>query len=268
MPPAIRIPTEDDFKSLSPDLVLSLYFPSPRESTTAILILLHGLGGDEASFAAFARSMSLPGVLAISLRGTNPLPPALLGEPLGSGPPKHFHWGDDLNLAPNTGDLDPDPGFEKAADLIQRRLVQEVLVDRCGWRTDDILFFGFGQGGSLALGLASKLRIGPQVEEVTGDESPDVLNKPRVFKGIVSIGGPLPQSMVPTISSRPKSQTPVMICHGRNSELIDDDAIDAVKAEFDHVQVVQWSKAADSMPGNRDEMLPIMKFLAERLRTW
>lgn len=266
MPSQIRIPKADDFKSLSPDLTLALHFPSPPESMTAILILLHGLGDSEATFASFARGMNLPGVLAISVRGINPIPPAMLGEPIARGPPRHFHWGDDLNLAPNSGGLDMDPGFTKATDLIMDRLVRETLVDKCGWELSDILFFGFGQGGSLALGLASKAREGPRVEEVREDKDGKPIETPKSFKGVVSIGGALPTSMIPTVSDRSKSKTPVLVCHGKSCETIDDDAVDVLKKEFVDVREVKWKKAESTMPANREEMLPIMQFFAERLR--
>lgn len=265
MAPQIRIPTAEDFKALSPALTVSLHFPSPPESTTAILILFHGLGDSEASFATFARNMSLPGVLAISVRGTNPLPPSLLGDALDDGPTRHFHWGDDLSLAPGTGELDPDPGFNKAADLIFERLINETLVGKCGWKTSDILFFGFGQGGSLALGLASKLRVGPRVEEVT--EGANTGTDSKSFKGVVSIGGPLPSSMIPSLSARAKSKTPVLVCRSGSSDGVDEDAVDTLKREFVDVRITNWKKPDDSMPRNRDEMLPIMKFFAERLRS-
>lgn len=267
MPPHIRVPKADDFKSLSPDLIVSLHFPSPPASTTAILILLHGLGDSEESFARFARGMNLPGVLAIAVRGTSPLPPALLGEPATSGPPRHFHWGDDLNLAPTSGGLDADPGFTKAAELIMERLVRETLVDKCGWELADIVFFGFGQGGSLALGLASKAREGPRVEEVREDKDGKPIETPKAFKGVVSVGGALPSSMVPTVSNRPKSKTPVLVCHGRSCEAVDEDAVDVLKREFVDVREVKWKKADSTMPANREEMLPIMQFFAERLRS-
>lgn len=267
MPPSIRIPKAEDFKPLSPHVTVALHFPSPPEATTAIMILFHGLGDSEASFASFARNVNLPGVLAITVRGTSPVPPAMLGEPLDSGPPRHFHWGDDLNLSAHADGLDPDPGFTKAADLVVNRLVTDTLVEKCGWELADILLFGFGQGGSLALGLASKVREEPRIEEIKDDEGGRPARTPKTFKGVVSVGGALPASMIPTLSGRPKSKTPVLICHGRSCEAVDEDAVDVLKEEFVDVREVKWKKADSSMPSNREEMLPIMQFLADRLRS-
>ncbi|XDG01987.1 hypothetical protein ABKA04_001602 [Annulohypoxylon sp. FPYF3050] len=261
-----RIPKPEDFNHLSPSLHVSLIFPEVPETTTAILILFHGLGDSEAPFASFAKNINLPGVLAISVRGVSPLPPALLGNLVSgpAGPPKNFHWGDDLTISPSTGDLDPDPGFSKAEDLVFGKLIRETLIEKCGWETNDILLFGFGQGGSLALGLSSKIRQGERVVDVTeGNRATST-----AFKGIVTIGGPLPTSMVPTISAREKSRTPVLVCHGTLSEYIDEDAIDLLKKEFADVREVKWNKPDDDMPKNKNEMLPIMQFFAERLRGW
>ncbi|CAM1508434.1 Fc.00g052820.m01.CDS01 [Cosmosporella sp. VM-42] len=250
MPP--RIPTEADFAPLSTILPHALHFPSPPESTTAILILFHGLGDHEVPFIGFAENLALPGVLAISVRGTSPLPASLLPDESG----KHFHYGDDLAIDPATGDIDEDSGYEKARGLIMEKLIQETLVGKCGWEMSDIIFFGFGQGGSLALGLASKLRLAERVVDVTeGDKK----SNGNAFKGVVSVGGPLPQSMVPTISAREKSKTSVLICQ------LEDEKVDAVKEEFDDVQVVHWKRRGVRMPGDREEVLPIMKFFADRL---
>lgn len=267
MAPQIRIPKKEDFASLPPGLAVALHFPSPPESTTAILILFHGLGDSDASFANFAKNMNLPGVLAITVRGTNPLPPAMLGLPLDSGPPRHFHWGDDLNLANQMDSLDADPGFNKAFDLVTNNLIRDTLIEKCGWKMSDILLFGYGQGGSLALGLASKIREAPKVEEVKDEKDGNSTEREKTLKGLVSVGGPLPASMIPTLSARPKSKTPVLICRGRACEAVDDEAIDVLKREFLDVGDVKWKKAESSMPSNREEMLPIMQFLAERLRS-
>ncbi|KAK7749410.1 hypothetical protein SLS62_008154 [Diatrype stigma] len=264
-----RIPKPEDFDHLSSSLKTSLVFPEVPETTTAILILFHGLGDSDAPFATFARNLNLPGVLAISVRGVAPLPPALLGLPdaVSSGPTRHFHWGDDLNLSTTGGGgLDPDPGFAKAERLVLGKLIRETLIENCGWDARDILLFGFGQGGSLALGLAARLRDSAAVVDVTaGDRS--AADVDVAFKGVVSIGGPLPNSMVSTVSSRQKARTPVLLCHGRASEDLDDDAVEAVKKEFADVREVKWKKSDDGMPKNREEMLPIMQFFADRLRS-
>ncbi|KAI2641903.1 alpha/beta-hydrolase [Hypomontagnella submonticulosa] len=261
-----RVPNPDDFEHLSPSLHISLNFPEVPETTTAILILFHGLGDSDAPFATFAKNLNLPGVLAISVRGVSPLPPALLGlpDPQVAGPTKHFHWGDDLTLSPSTGDLDPDPGFSKAEQLVLGKLIRETLIEKCGWETNDILLFGFGQGGSLALGLSSRIRQTERVVDVTEGD----IATGTAFKGAVSIGGPLPASMVPTVTAREKSRTPILVCHGRSSEALDEEAIDLLKMEFLDVREIKWKKNDDGMPKNREEMLPIMQFFAERLRGW
>lgn len=200
--------------------------------------------------------MSLPGVLAISVRGVAPLPAAFAPD---AGGDQHFHWGDDLSVDTNTGELDPDPGFDKASRLVMQKLVKDTLIDRCGWEMNDILFFGFGQGASLALGLASRLRSVERIIDVSdGDEA--TRNKVgKTCKGVVSIGGPLPQSMVPSLSSREKSNTPVLVCQ------LSEDEADAVKREFKDVRVVNWKRREVAMPRDRDEMFPIMKFIADQL---
>ena len=117
-----RVPKPEDFDDLSSSLKFALTYPEVPETTTAILIIFHGLGDSEAAFTTFAKSINLPGVLAISVRGVSPLPPALLGLPDSAAPVNHFHWGDDLTLSPSTGDLDPDPGYTKAVDLVLGKL--------------------------------------------------------------------------------------------------------------------------------------------------
>lgn len=248
MPP--RIPTQSDFTSLP--LHTTLHFPSPPESTTTFLILLHGLGDSDVPFAAFARNLCLPGVLCISVRGTSPLAPSLLGLPGG-----HFHWGDDVRLDPETGHLDADPGFEKAAGLVGEGLVRGVLVDECGWDVADVMVFGFGQGGSLALGLAARL-ANESVVDVSASDSAKPAG--REFKGVVSIGGGLPMSMVSTRSAREKSDTHVLLCQ------LSADEEHLVRREFKNVTVVRWKRKEVGMPRDREEVLPIMKFFADRLR--
>ncbi|KAK5663000.1 hypothetical protein OQA88_6414 [Cercophora sp. LCS_1] len=259
MPP--RIPTPSDFTSLS--LTLSLHPPSPPESTTTFLLLLHGLGDNEAPFLSFAKNLNLPNVYAISIRGVNPLPPALLGLPLDSGPTHHFHWGDDIRLSGEG--LDPDPGFHKAERLVLGGLVRDVLVQKLGWEVEDVLVFGFGQGGSLALGLAARLAGGGRVEEVKEGEGNG--DKGKRFKGVVSVGGGMVASMSGGLGGAKKAKTPVLVCHGRDSEVLDEEGVEVVRDMFEDVREVRWKKADDGMPRIREEVVPLMEFFAERLRS-
>ncbi|UKZ57861.1 hypothetical protein TrVGV298_011722 [Trichoderma virens] len=247
MPPP-RIPTEADFSPISSVLPHKLHFPSPPESTTSILILFHGLG-DHESPLRHIRPQHVPPRRPRNL-------PAFLP---GAGDQQHFHWGDDLSVDTNTGELDSDPGFDKAARLVMQKLVKDTLIDRCGWEMNDILLFGFGQGASLALGLASRLRSVERIVDISDGDEATRGKIGKTCKGVVSIGGPLPQSMVPSLSSREKSNTPVLVCQ------LDEDEADAVKREFKDVRVVNWKRKEVAMPRDRDEMFPIMKFIADQL---
>lgn len=251
MPP--RIPTADDFAPLATTLPHTLHFPSPPESTTTILILFHGLGDSHASFSSFASGMNLPGVLAITVRGVSPLP---FGVGPDDGQGQGWHWGDDVVVDQRTGRVGDDVGYEKAKGLVMDTLVKEVLLEKCGWEYSDIMLFGFGQGGSLALGLSSSLRTLPRISLPHSQTS-----IPPTFKGVVSVGGPLPYSMIPTVSSREKSKTKVCVVQ------LGEDKVDGVKREFDDVRVVNWKRPDLDMPKNREEMFPIMKFLADRLNS-
>ncbi|KAL2143696.1 hypothetical protein VTI28DRAFT_10126 [Corynascus sepedonium] len=288
MPPT-RIPTKEDFAPIFPshptyrrqqhqEEPISLVYPDPPESTTSILLLFHGLGDSERPFAAFARNLRLPGVLAVSVRGTAPLPPVLLpvsdsgSDTQGQG----YHWGDDLTFTQGGDAIDPDPGFDHARAWIMDRLVGEVLVGKCGWELEDLLIFGFGQGGAFGLGLASSLRKdeGDRVVDVTdADADADAghrggrRGKGKAFKGVVSVGGGLPMSMVPSVGGLGKAKTPVLVCCGRESEAVDEDAEELLEGEFEQVKVVRWKRNDDGMPRNREEVLPMMQFFADRLRS-
>lgn len=153
-------------------------------------------------------------------------------------------------MDPSTGDIASDPGFSKARQEVLDVLVKDCLIDKFDWEAEDIILFGFGQGGSLGLGLASTL-ANPRVEEERAAN--------RAFKGVVSVGGPLPPSMVSTLSGRRKAATRALLVQAE-----DEDA-EYVGKEFASVQRVKWKRGGVDMPKNREEMYPIMKFLADVL---
>lgn len=92
--------------------------------------------------------MNLPETACVSIRG----PQTLLD--LGG-----FHWGDDIFFNSSFGGLDADAGFKQSNEFL-KSIVQEVLVEKCGYNLREIIFFGFGQGGMAALSAAGKFLHG------------------------------------------------------------------------------------------------------------
>ena len=226
-----RLPNQADFPT---SLVLSITPPpagSPR--TTNVLILLHGLGDNSAPFTNLGKQLALPETTCISLQAPTPLPFELGG----------FLWGDDVTFDQTSGQMDYDTGFTKAVKIIKQDIIEDGLVRNCGYKPREIMLFGFGQGAMAALATAAAM-----AEELGG---------------IVAIGGPLPSS----ITSARSVKTPVLVLGGSSSTLINRTALDRLKTVFQDVEYRKWNRAGDGMPRNRDEMLPIMRFFARRLKS-
>lgn len=153
-----------------------------------------------------------------------------------------FHWGDDVLVDEARGDIEFDAGFG-TVEKVFGEVIKGVLMEKCGYPARNIVFLGFGQGGMAALHIASSF-----AEE---------------FGGVVSIGGRLPSSS----KSGSKSKTPVLVCGGSRSGQVTKSAIERLKERFVDVEYVKWAKNEDSMPKSREEMLPVMKFFARRLRS-
>ena len=109
-----------------------------------MLVLLHGLGDTHASFTNLAKQMKLPETACVSIQG-----PQNLLDLAG------FHWGDDIIFDSTNGGLDADAGFKQATKLL-KSVVQDALIDKCGYKPREIVVFGFGQGGMAALNLAGE----------------------------------------------------------------------------------------------------------------
>jgi len=239
-----RLPTKADLPS---SLTLSIIPPpstasSSSSSTTTpthVLLLLHGLGDTHDPFTRLAAQLALPGTVCIALRALTPLPFDLPG----------FHWGDDILFDEASGGMDVDTGFNKASEVVATRIIRDVLVQKCAFRTDEILIYGFGQGGMVGLAAARKLQ-----------------EEKSFFGGVITIGGPLAEGSRKK-EAEEKCKTPVLVLGGSSRSLITVSAARRIKESFGDVQFVQWKRAGDGMPSNREEMLPIMQFFAKRLRS-
>lgn len=144
------------------------------------------------------------------------------------------------------GELDLDSGFERCRTMVLDSVITSVLVGKCAYPPRHILFLGFGQGGMAALSLCSSA-------------------SDLEFGGVISIAGRLPRSA--RKETETKCKTPVLLLGGSRSSEVTSSRVREVRERFQDVEYVKWAKSEDSMPRSREEMLPIMKFFARRLRS-
>lgn len=227
-------PRSSDFEA---NLQLDIIPPPANQSPINVLVFFHGLGDTKHAFAQLAQQLKLPETVCICLQAPSPLPFDLGG----------FHWGDDITFDQSAETMDYDTGFEKSCRIIRREIIEKVLIEKCQYKARDILFFGFGQGAMAAIAAT--------------------LNFKDELGGVVSIGGPLPSSSLHTKGDERKNRTPVTVLGGASRSLITQSALTNLKRVFQVVEYVKWPREGDGMPRNREEMLPIMKFLARRLRS-
>ena len=227
-----KIPQSLDFPS---DFKIYIIEPSKAKSISDVMILLHGLGDSGKNFATFGQRLNLPETLCVAIDGPLPLPFDLGG----------YHWGDDIIFDQISGEMDMYAGFDKVTKSLQEDVIDRVLVSQCGFQRRQIHLFGFGQGGMAAMNVAhtSSYELG----------------------GVVSIGGPLPQLSKTTPPH--KSKTAALILHGSSGSAITVTAANRIKDAFEHASFHRWQRSGDSMPSNREEVLPIMQFLSRQLRS-
>lgn len=231
-----KLPTRADF----PENLYLTIIPAPNNKpATNILILLHGLGDSEVPFSILGSRFNFQETACLSIRGTTPLPFDSTG----------FHWGDDLIFDNSTGGLDMDSGFERTRAMFAK-LIDETLIAKFGWSRRALLFFGYGQGGMVALDVASRL-------SAKGEDAE--------FGGVVSIGGPLPHSAP---SPAQKAKTPVLIFGAEKNSAITDASVARVNNVFETVNVVRWKgRNGDGMMENAEETRPMMEFFSRRLKS-
>jgi hypothetical protein len=88
---------------------------------------------------------------------------------------------------------------------------------------------------------------------------------PIEFGGVISIGAELPSEAPASLD--PKCKTPILVCAGNDQSSVTSSSEEKLKHAFEFVEIKRYRKSGDSMPNNRDEMMPIMQFFSRRLRT-
>lgn len=234
-----RQPCPADFPT---SLKVIIYLP-PNNKPTNVIIFLPGLGDTASNFAPFPRALNLPDALTITLNPPFPLP-----FPLGPGD----HWSEDLQVDSSTGNLDAESPLTKATDVIAQDVIREVLLGKFKYRPDHIHLFGFGQGGSVALAVPLHISLAS-----------------LSLGGVMSVGGYLPLSQITPATGTSKNRTAVLLLSGFKSPMAsaDSSSLKRVKSAYEFTTHHQWKKADDSMPKNRDEVLPMMQFWAYKLKS-
>jgi predicted esterase len=183
-----------------------------------------------------------------------------------------------------TGEMDYDSGFTKSTQILLEKLIHQCLIGKCGYRTREVLLFGFGQGGMVALNVAARLEHGTQSFEPSpqtggslkmgpNDHKPSSANgdtrdgfgSQEELGGVISVGGYVPHT-TPSHESG-KYRSPILLCKAKSKSAVKEHHTDRLRDLFQYVQVVEWEKAGDSMPRSREEMMPIMEFFSRRLRS-
>lgn len=231
-----RIPEADDFPS---DIVITILPPQNLKPAANVLILLHGLGDTHAPFAVLGKNFNFPETACLAVRGPLALPFNDNG----------YHWGDDVIFDSSTGGLDMEASFNKTHEVL-KQIIDETLIGKCGWNRRAIFFLGFGQGGMVALDIASRIPA--------TDEDPE-------FGGVVSLGGPLPHAAP---APGKKAKTPILVMGSEKDSAITEGVEARVKNVFEFVQVVRWKgRKNDGMMKNTEEAMPMMQFFSRRLRS-
>lgn len=179
-----------------------------------------------------------------------------------------WHWGDDILVDNSTGELGLDTGFNAAAKVIGPIL--KVVLGRenaksapasLDFEARDIFLWGFGHGGMVALSLAEQLGELGGVVSIGGKIAS---SKSAMSKAVEELSEEVKGKMEKGKDG--KTKTPVLLCGGNRKTAVTALVLRDVKERFRMVQYVKWEREGDSMARNREEMLPIMKFLASRLR--
>ena len=158
-----------------------------RESTSAsprLMLLIHGLTGDENSMWVFARNLS-PGYLMVAPRASHPS-----GMDLGG-----YSW------RPPDSDAEDRPGLEQLRDSAEAliRLVDEYAAS-VGLNADVFDLMGFSQGGAMASVLAFLY--------------------PRRIGKVAILAGFVPGGLEELVSHRPLERKPIFIAHGTKDETV------------------------------------------------
>ncbi|KAI7875729.1 Alpha/Beta hydrolase protein [Mucor mucedo] len=119
------------------------YTPSQDGIDHNLLVLLHGLGDSKGPFTNLGKQLKLPQTATLSVQAPEPVP-YMDGC---------FQWFPSFDML--TGDLLTPANPERLKGLLRTREMMDGLINHlikdCGFNPSNIFFFGFSQGGTVAL---------------------------------------------------------------------------------------------------------------------
>ena len=210
-------------KSLLGELVGDVKPPVGR--ITNALILLHGFGDSHASLFSLGQSLNLPGTLVVSVQG--PLQVPFMDD-------AGWMWSDDVIFDDKSNGICDDGGFKKASDMVH--ILMGNLAEQ-GISAERVVFFGYGQGGMLALSIAA-----------------------TIGASVISIGGVLPEAVCDRQGNR------CLICGGDSNSKITSSEVTRLKNHFKTVSLLRWkNQSGDALPktSKKNAWRPILEFLSK-----
>ncbi|ORX79544.1 alpha/beta-hydrolase [Anaeromyces robustus] len=245
----IKSINHDALKSSDFNFCKFKYADSKDKLNNNILVLFHGLGDNPANFLNFGKKINLPQTAIVAIRAPFPIPyfdegtawyPSFdnYGELLTSSSPYRMQ------------------GLLKTREIISKFV--EVLVNKYGYNYREIFFFGFSQGGTIALDSA-------------------IFGVKGAIGGVISISGYLLEEEkklgIKGCQEKWKilnKSVPIFITQGTSDETITvneakDNAqfIKSLCGEFNHKFI---SGKGHTMVSSQVETRSIMEFLSKFLR--
>ncbi|KAK7461087.1 hypothetical protein VKT23_009016 [Stygiomarasmius scandens] len=234
------------------------YFPSDDGTDENLLILLHGLGDTHIPFSKLGRQFKLPQTAVLALRAPEQIP--FLYE-------EAYQWYTSFDPL---GELISQPNPTPALDFLTKVINHLTDPTQCAWPSNKIHFFGFAQGGSVALEFGIKYwrqQLEQHKKSITStpdsESSTSTPAQPTASLGsIVSISGPL--LSYPTLSS--PSPTPVLAVYRPPpaEPCLSPSDLTAMKKAYS-VKEVKLGPRGPGMPSSKEEWEGIMRFWSERL---
>jgi predicted esterase len=225
-------PNDDSFKTWLSTYVLE-EFPAHKERITSrVILVLHDYSGNQNTLKVFAEEhLKEPDTSYILLRGTRSVVDS----------PRRYHWAD--------SDYFLNRSFLEATWTIGQ-FILEGLVKKHNISPRNIVLFGHGQGGMVALSVAASWNT-------------------TELGGVITVGGPLPEHF--TLPSKADISTPVLVLGGELGS-INPIAERRIRDFFMYVETNLAPNIKDILPPSRDKISISMlkEFLAHRLwqREW